>query len=169
MNGNPQKLAGLGMVSINLSGQSLTDEKMMGYILERLLANKLPTEKICFEITETSAISNMADAVDLMRELKKIGCRFALDDFGAGHSTYSYLKHLPLDFVKIDGAFVRDIVRDENDYVMVRSINDLAHYRGLKTIAEYVENEEILARLQEIGVDYAQGYCIEKPRWLDGL
>lgn len=166
---NPGKLAGIGMVSINLSGHSLTDPQMMGYVFERLLEYRLPTDKLCFEITETTAISNMADAADLMRELRKIGCRFALDDFGAGHGTYQYLKHLPLDFVKIDGGFVRDIGVDNNDYVMVRSINDLAHYMGLQTIAEYVEDDTILAKLAEIGVDYAQGYGIEKPRWLDSL
>lgn len=166
---NPEKIAKLGMVSINLSGHSLTDTQMMSYVFDRLLEYKLPPEKICFEITETTAISNMADAVDLMRELKKVGCRFALDDFGAGHATYNYLKHLPLDFVKIDGAFVRDIATDQNDYVMVRSINDLAHYLGLQTIAEYVEDDAILQKLSEIGVDYAQGYGIERPRWLDSL
>lgn len=166
---NPDKMAKLGMLSINLSGHSLTDSQMMSYVFDRLLEYKLPPEKICFEITETTAISNLADAVDLMRELKKIGCRFALDDFGAGHATYNYLKHLPLDFVKIDGAFVRDICTDENDYVMVRSINDLSHYLGLQTIAEYVEDENILARLREIGVDFAQGYGVERPRWLDSL
>lgn len=166
---NPEKLAGIGMFSINLSGHSLADSQMMSYVFDRLLEYRLPTNKICFEITETTAISNMADAIDLMHELKKIGCRFALDDFGAGHATYNYLKRLPLDYVKIDGAFVRDIVADENDYVMVRSINDLAHYMGIQTIAEYVEDDAILARLAEIGVDYAQGYGIEKPRWLDSL
>lgn len=166
---NPEKLARIGMFSINLSGHSLADAQMMSYVFDRLLEYKLPTDKICFEITETTAISNMADAIDLMHELKKIGCRFALDDFGAGHATYNYLKRLPLDFVKIDGAFVRDIVADENDYVMVRSINDLAHYMGIQTIAEYVEDDAILARLAEIGVDYAQGYGIERPRWLDSL
>lgn len=166
---NPEKLARIGMFSINLSGHSLADSQMMSYILDRLLEYNLPTDKICFEITETTAISNMADAIDLMHELKKTGCRFALDDFGAGHATYNYLKRLPLDFVKIDGAFVRDIVADENDYVMVRSINDLAHYMGIQTIAEYVEDDAILARLAEIGVDYAQGYGVERPRWLESL
>lgn len=166
---NPEKLAKIGMFSINLSGHSLTDSQMMSYVFDRLLEYKLPTEKICFEITETTAISNIADAADLMRELRKTGCKFALDDFGAGHASYNYLKHLPLDFVKIDGGFVRDIAVDENDYVMVRSINDLAHYMGLQTIAEYVEDELILAKLAEIGVDYAQGYGIERPRWLDSL
>ena len=169
MKDHPAKVEKLGMLSINLSGHSLSDAKMMSYIFDRLLEYGLPTNKICFEITETTAISNLPDAVDLMRELKKVGCRFALDDFGAGHASYNYLKHLPLDFVKIDGAFVKDIATDENDYTMVRSINDLAHYMGLQTIAEYVENDEILVRLQEIGVDYAQGYEIEHPRWLDSL
>jgi diguanylate cyclase (GGDEF)-like protein len=169
MKESADKLDKIGMFSINLSGHSLSDAKMMSYVFDRLLEYGLPTQKICFEITETTAIGNLPDAVDLMRELKKVGCRFALDDFGAGHATFSYLKHLPVDFVKIDGAFVRDIATDENDFAMVRSINDLAHYMGLKTIAEYVENEEILSRLQEIGVDYAQGYCIERPRWLDSL
>lgn len=166
---HPEKLEQLGMVSINLSGRSLTDAQMMSYILDRLLEYGLPPGKLCFEVTETTAISNLADAVDLMQELRKIGCRFALDDFGAGHSTYSYLKHLPLDFVKIDGAFVRELGRDDNDFMMVRSINDLAHFLGMQTIAEYVEDEATLARLREIGVDYAQGYGIEKPRWLDSL
>jgi diguanylate cyclase (GGDEF)-like protein len=169
MKENAVKVEQIGMLSINLSGHSLSDAQMMSYVFDRLLEYGLPTSKICFEITETTAINNLPDAVDLMRELKKAGCRFALDDFGAGHATYNYLKHLPLDFVKIDGAFVRDIATDENDYAMVRSINDLAHYMGIQTIAEYVESEAILDRLQEIGVDYAQGYCIEKPRWLDSL
>lgn len=166
---NPEKFARIGMVSINLSGHSLSDAQMMSYLFDRLLEYGLPPEKICFEITETTAISNLPDAVDFMREMRKAGCRFALDDFGAGHATYNYLKHLPLDFVKIDGSFVKDIATDENDFAMVRSINDLAHYMGIQTIAEYVEDEAILARLSEIGVDYAQGYGIERPRWLDSL
>lgn len=169
MKDNPDKVAQMGMLSINLSGHSLSDAQMMSYVFDRLLEYGLPPGKICFEITETTAIGNLPDAVDLMRELKKAGCRFALDDFGAGHASYNYLKHLPLDFVKIDGAFVQDIATDENDFAMVRSINDLAHYMGIQTIAEFVESEAILARLQEIGVDYAQGYCIERPRWLDSL
>lgn len=169
MKDNPSRMEDVGMLSINLSGHSLSDAQMMGYVFDRLLEYGIPPEKICFEIAETTAIGNLPDAVDLMRELKKAGCRFALDDFGAGHATYNCLKHLPLDFVKIDGGFVRNIATDENDFAMVRSINDLAHYMGIKTIAEFVESEAILARLQEIGVDYAQGYCIERPRWLDSL
>lgn len=163
------KLARIGMISINLSAHSLSDAQTMSYIFDRLLEYRLPPEKICFEVTETAAINNIADAADLMRELKKIGCRFALDDFGAGHAGYHYLKHLPLDFVKIDGSFVRDMAHNENDYVMVRSINDLAHCLGLKTVAECVEDAEVLQRLQDIGVDYAQGFAIERPCWLDSL
>lgn len=166
---NPEKLDKIGMVSINLSGHSLSDAQMMSYLFDRLLEYRVPADKICFEVTETTAISNLPDAVDFMHELKKAGCRFTLDDFGAGHATYNYLKHLPIDFVKIDGSFVRGIATDENDYAMVRSINDLAHYMGIQTIAEYVEDDAILARLAEIGVDYAQGYGIERPRWLDSL
>lgn len=166
---NPEKLDKIGMVSINLSGHSLSDAQMMSYLFDRFLEYRVPADKICFEVTETTAISNLPDAVDFMRELKKAGCRFTLDDFGAGHATYNYLKHLPIDFVKIDGSFVRGIATDENDYALVRSINDLAHYMGIQTIAEYVEDDAILARLAEIGVDYAQGYGIERPRWLDSL
>lgn len=169
MRDHPEKLAEIGMLSINLSGHSLTEARIMSYIRERIQEHRLPGDKICFEITETAAISNLADAIELMRELRTIGCRFALDDFGVGHGAYHYLKHLPLDFVKIDGAFVRDLDEDDNDLVMVRSINDLAHYMGLKTIAEFVENQAVLTRLGEIGVDYAQGYAIGKPQWLDTL
>jgi EAL domain-containing protein (putative c-di-GMP-specific phosphodiesterase class I) len=165
----PTKFDGIGMISINLSGHSLTDPQIMSYVLDKLLDSRVPPQKICFEITETTAITNMADAAELMNELRKIGCRFALDDFGVGHGTYHYLKYLPLDFVKIDGGFVKDIAVDNNDYIMVRSINDLAHYMGLQTIAEYVENDQIMELLAGIGVDYAQGYGVEKPRWLDSL
>jgi diguanylate cyclase (GGDEF)-like protein len=166
---NHDKLAGLSMMSVNLSGHSLSDMPMMNYLLSRLMAADFPLEKLCFEVTEQLAIENLADTADFMRELKKLGCRFALDDFGVGHATYHYIKHLPLDYIKIDGSFVREIDKNQNDYVMVRSINDLAHYMGIKTIAEYVENDEVLAKLSELGVDYAQGYGIERPRWLSSI
>jgi len=166
---NRDKLAGLSMMSVNLSGHSLSDMPMMNYLLSRLTGVDFPLDKLCFEVTEQLAIENLADTADFMREVKKLGCRFALDDFGVGHSTYHYIKHLPLDYIKIDGSFVRDIHKSQNDYAMVRSINDLAHYMGIKTIAEYVENDQILARLTEIGVDYAQGYGIERPRWLSSI
>jgi EAL domain-containing protein (putative c-di-GMP-specific phosphodiesterase class I) len=166
---NRDKLDGLSMMSVNLSGQSLSDVGMMNYLLSRLGTTDLPLEKLCFEVTEQLAIDNLADTADFMRELKKLGCHFALDDFGVGHATYHYIKHLPLDYIKIDGSFVREIHLNANDYVMVRSINDLAHHMGIKTIAEYVENDQVLAKLTEIGVDYAQGYGIERPRWLSSI
>lgn len=166
---NPDKMAAISGFSINLSGHSLNDENLMEYIFERFAMYRVPREKITFEVTETTAIANLIDAADFIREMKMIGCRFSLDDFGAGLSSYSYLKNLPVDYIKIDGAFIREIDHDSNDYAMVRSINEMGHYMGKKTIAEYVENEAILDKLKEIGVDYAQGFLIEKPRPLASL
>jgi len=104
-----------------------------------------------------------------MNRMKIIGCQFSLDDFGTGLSSYSYLRNLPVDFVKIDGVFVRDIANNPGDYAVVRSINEIGHYMGKKTIAEFVEDDDVLERLREIGVDYAQGYRIEKPGPLEDL
>lgn len=169
MHEHPEKMPGIGGFSINLSGQSLNDEKLTSYILQQVLDSEVAREKVAFEVTETAAIANLADAVDFIREMQAIGCKFSLDDFGSGLSSYSYLKNLPVDFVKIDGAFIRDMHRNTSDYMMVRSINEMAHFMGKRTIAEYVENDEILAKLREIGVDFAQGYGIEKPRPLSTL
>lgn len=169
MHANTDKLADIDGFSINLSGQSLNDEKLTAYILQQVMDSEVAREKVTFEVTETAAIANIADAADFIREMQAVGCKFSLDDFGSGLSSYSYLKHLPVDFVKIDGAFIRDLHRDNSDYMMVRSINEMAHLMGKRTIAEYVENDEILARLREIGIDYAQGYGIEKPRPLSTL
>lgn len=169
MHANTDKLAHIEGFSINLSGQSLNDEKLTTYILQQVLDSEVAREKVTFEVTETAAIANIADAADFIREMQAIGCKFSLDDFGSGLSSYSYLKNLPVDYVKIDGAFIRDIHRNTSDYMMVRSINEMAHFMGKRTIAEYVENDEILARLREIGVDYAQGYGIEKPKPLNTL
>ena len=166
---NSDGLADLGGISINLSGCSLNDEGFLAYILQQFADSGAPAEKICFEVTETAAISNLANAADFIGQLKAIGCTFALDDFGSGLSSYSYLKHLPVDFLKIDGMFVRDILTSEADFAMVKSINELSHFLGKKTIAEYVENERIRDQLIEIGVDYAQGYAIEKPRCLNEI
>lgn len=166
---NPRALEKLGMVSINLSTHSLADAQTLAFLLDRLQAYKLPATKICFEISEAAAIANLADAADLMRELRRAGCRFALDDFGSAHASCSHLRHLPLDFVKIDAAFVRALGSEPGARTMVRAINDLAHYLGMQTIAEFVADETILAELRGIGVDYAQGYAIEKPHWLESL
>lgn len=152
--------------SINLSGTSLSDRDMLKFIRDRVAASPLPAGSIMLEITESVALAmpHMGYASAFMRELQDIGCRFALDDFGTGFSSFTYLKHLPVDFVKIDGAFVRDIQVDPFDQAMVRSINQVAHSMGIETIAEYVADRRILQRLAELGVDYAQGNFMGEPR-----
>ncbi|MCZ6576341.1 MAG: EAL domain-containing protein, partial [Gammaproteobacteria bacterium] len=124
----------------------------------------LSEAKICFEITETAAIANLENATKFMKTLKERGCRFALDDFGSGLSSFAYLRNLPVDFLKIDGVFVKDIVDDPIALAMVKSINEIGQVMGKKTIAEFVENEPILEKLREIGVDYAQGYGVGRPQ-----
>ena len=153
----------IGLVAINLSGQSITDSIFLSYVKEQFNKYEVSFDKVCFEITETTAISNMAKAGFFIEALRKEGCRFALDDFGSGMSSFGYLKHLPVDFLKIDGEFVRNIVSDKVDRAMVKSINEIGQLMGKYTVAEYVENEEILDLLKSIGVDYAQGYVIDKP------
>jgi EAL domain-containing protein (putative c-di-GMP-specific phosphodiesterase class I) len=129
----------------------------------------IPGSKICFEITETAAIANFASAGRLITDLKKRGCQFALDDFGSGLCSFAYLRTLPVDFLKIDGVFVKGVVDDPVDLAMVKSINDLGHVLGKRTVAEFVETQAILGKVSEIGVDYAQGYGISRPRPLDEL
>jgi len=155
--------------AINVSGHSVNDETFPDFVLEQFSRSQAPTGKVCFEITETAAIANLENAVDFMNRMKIIGCQFSLDDFGTGLSSYSYLRNLPVDFVKIDGVFVKDIANNPGDYAVVRSINEIGHYMGKKTIAEFVEDDDVLDHLREIGVDYAQGYRIEKPIPLDQL
>ena len=154
---------------LNLSGQTLTDEHFAGFVIEAINRNRVPGNKICFEITETVAIANLGKARKLIKELKAVGCRFALDDFGSGMSSYAYLKTLPVDFIKIDGIFVKDILTDPVDTAMVRSINEIGHIMGKKTIAEYVENEAIMQKLHELGVDFGQGFGIAKPEVIYGI
>jgi len=129
----------------------------------------VPYDKVAFEVTETAAILNLERATQFIRQMKELGCQFLLDDFGSGMSSFTYLKQLPVNKLKIDGAFVRDIIDDEIDRAMVRSINDVGHAVGMETVAEFVENGEIVKQLALIGVDYAQGYGIAKPRPLTEL
>ena len=122
---------------------------------------------VCFEITETAAVANLRSAQHFIHTLRRHGCAFALDDFGSGLSSFAYLKRLPVDYLKIDGRFVKDIVTDAMDHAMVEAINQLGHIVGVRTIAEFVENDAILERLQQLGVDYAQGFGIHKPEPLE--
>ncbi|MDA0824306.1 MAG: EAL domain-containing protein, partial [Proteobacteria bacterium] len=153
----------LHLCGINLSGQSMGNEAILRFILDQVDEGSIPAEKLCFEVTETAAISDLAQATNFITLLKDRGCMFALDDFGSGFSSFSYLKKLPVDFLKIDGSFVRDICTNSIDLAMVRSINDIGHVMGKKTIAEFVEDRGVLDVLRDIGVDYAQGFEIGRP------
>ncbi len=153
-----------GIWTINLSGQSLSDEEFIQFLISELERSVVPSEWLCFEITETAVISNLNAAMDLIASLKEKGCRFALDDFGSGLSSFTYLKNLPVDYLKIDGFFVKEMVTDPISHAMVESINNIGQIMGIRTIAEFVENDNILNRLAAIGVDYAQGYGIGRPR-----
>ena len=161
---HPEQLARLSVCAINLSGHSLGNPEILDFISGRVSAGRPPADKICFEITETAAIANLALATDFMKTLKEQGCQFALDDFGSGLSSFAYPKNLRVDFLKIDGAFVREMVHDPIALAIVKSINEIGQVMGMKTIAEYVENDAILAKLRELGVDYAQGYGIDQPQ-----
>lgn len=159
----------LSLCSVNLSGLSLSDESMLDFISDVFQRFSIPTHKICFEITETAAIGNLTYATKFINQLREKGCLFSLDDFGSGLSSFAYLKNLPVDFLKIDGVFVKDILDDKVDLAMVRSINEVGHVMGKKTVAEFVENKQIFDLLKELDVDYAQGYGIAKPVPLDEL
>jgi len=156
----------LSVCSINLSGQSLTDEKFLPFVIDQFQVSGLNGSRICFEITETAAIASYSQANRFIHALKELGCRFALDDFGTGLSSFGYLKHFPVDYLKIDGSFVKEILHDPIDREMVRSINEIGHLTGKQTIAEFAENGEIIAMLRGMGVDFAQGYGVDEPRRL---
>jgi len=153
-----------GLVSINLSGSSIGSESFQDKVVALAEEYSIAAGTICFEITETAAISNFESATRFMKRLRTSGVKFALDDFGSGLSSFAYLKNLPVDYLKIDGSFVRDIVDDPVDREMVRAIHQVGRVMGIETIAEFVENEHILQHLVQIGVDYAQGYGIARPR-----
>ena len=166
---NPKLAEKSGGFSINLSGNSLNDDHFLEFLLGQFAVSSVPPEMICFEITETAAIINLSDATEFIRVLKKTGCKFALDDFGSGLSSYAYIQKLPVDFIKIDGIFIRNIANNLQDQALVKSINELAHFMGMKTVAEFVESHEILSVLREIGVDHSQGFGIKKPSLLEEL
>ena len=144
--------------AINLSGQSLGDEKFLDFLIMQFQKSKIDPAQICFEITETAAIANMPSALQLMSVLRGMGCRFALDDFGSGLSSFAYLKNLPVDYLKIDGSFIREGLDNPISYAIVDSINQIGHVMGLKTVAECVTDANTLERIKSIGADYAQGY-----------
>jgi len=160
---HPGHLQELECCAINLSGASISDERFLDFLVEQFSTWCIPAARICFEITETTAIANLVKASHFIAMLKNIGCTFALDDFGSGMSSFAYLKKLPVDFLKIEGMFVRDIGDDPVDLAMVKSINELGHAMGKRTIAEFVENQAILEKLREVGVDYVQGYGVARP------
>ncbi|MBD2740625.1 EAL domain-containing protein [Coleofasciculus sp. FACHB-1120] len=155
------------LYTINLSGATVNDDQFIEFLKEQFSIYKIPPKMICFEITETIAIANLSKASGLIKELKALGCRFALDDFGSGMSSFAYLKYLPLDYLKIDGSFVRDIADDPVDLAMVEAINHVGHVMGLQTIAEFVANDSILEKVKCLGIDYAQGYVIAQPQPLE--
>jgi len=155
-----------GFYSVNISGASINDKSFPDFLRNLLNRYQLPSDLLCFEITETTAISNLSKAAELMHELKGMGCRFALDDFGTGMSSFAYLKYLPVDFLKIAGVFITDMGTDAMDYAIVDAINKISHILGMKTIAESVENAEALARITELGIDFAQGYYVAEPEEL---
>lgn len=159
-----QHEAPMAMCAINLSGITIGDDAFLIFLRQQFVIHRIPPEMICFEITETSAISNLSSAIKFINELKGLGCYFSLDDFCAGMSSFAYLKHLPVDFLKIDGSFVRDMLDDPINRAMVEVINHIGHVMGKRTIAEFVETPQIEQALLEIGVDYAQGYNIERPQ-----
>jgi len=154
----------LSLCSINLSGQSLADDEFLPFVIQQFQHSGIDPTHICFEITETAAIASYAQASRFINALKELGCKFALDDFGTGLSSFGYLKHFPVDYLKIDGSFVKEILHDPIDREMVRSINEIGHLTNKLTIAEFAENEEIITMLRGIGVDYAQGYGVDQPQ-----
>jgi len=151
------------LISVNLSGVSLSNHDFLNFVVSKIKQQNINPELLCFEVTETAAINNLNTAIHFMNVLKKLGCSFALDDFGSGLSSFSYLNSLPVDYLKIDGAFVMDIDKDPMHHAMVKSINEVGQVMGIKTIAEFATSKNIIRCLREVGVDYAQGYAIARP------
>lgn len=164
MGSRDYRLAKLGGIcAVNISGQSLGKEGFLEYVSNLFNEFRIDGKLICFEITETAVISDISLARKFMSEMKRKGCQFSLDDFGSGLSSFTYLKSLDVDFIKIDGSFVQNILQDKDDFTMVSTINHLGHSLGLKTIAEFAESQEVIEVLENIGLDYIQGYAIDMP------
>lgn len=161
--------ATLPVLAINLSGQSLGDDEFLGFLVAQFDQSRVDPTRICFEITETAAIANMPRALRMMNILRGMGCRFALDDFGSGLSSFAYLKNMPVDYLKIDGAFLRDGLDDPVSYAIVDSINQIGRLMGLKTVAECVPDAKTLERVKAIGADYAQGHGLAQTKKLDDV
>jgi len=151
------------ILSINISGQTISDDRFSDYVAKKIVNTEILPEQLCFEITDTAAVANMTHALKFIDRMRELGCSFALDDFGSGMSSFNYLKNLPVDYLKIDGCFVKGILNQAIDHAMVESINNIGHVMGLKTIAEFVEDDALKKELICIGVDYLQGYGIHKP------
>jgi EAL domain-containing protein (putative c-di-GMP-specific phosphodiesterase class I)/GGDEF domain-containing protein len=159
----------VGLCSVNLSGQSLGDSRTYDFIAGTLRRTGVPAHKLCFEVTETAAIANFRVAVELLERLHALGCLIALDDFGTGLASFEYLRSLPLDYLKIDGLFVRQMTAASLDYAIVESINNVARFKGVRTVAEFVEHESTVGLLRALGIDYAQGYATGRPGELSQL
>jgi EAL domain-containing protein (putative c-di-GMP-specific phosphodiesterase class I) len=153
----------VAMCAINLSALSVEDEGFAQFVLDRLATYNVPAERICFEITETAAVASMVRVIQLMDTLRGAGCKFSLDDFGAGMASFAYLKNLPVDYVKIDGSFIRNIDTDPISQSIVRAVTDIGHQLGLGVVAEWVDNARAVEILREAGLDYAQGFYLHKP------
>ena len=164
---NSDVLEKVSHFSINISGQSLSNETLLDLITNLFIKYRIPYEKICFEITETATVSNMTNALQFINTLRRYGCFIALDDFGAGLSSFRYLRDIPVDYVKIDGTFIKNITNNYSDYMLTQGIHSLVKDMGMRTVAEFVENQDILNSIKKIGIHYAQGYHIHAPEKLD--
>jgi len=151
-------------ITINLSGNIFLDHNLYPLVEKKLAQTGIEPHRVVFEITETSAISNFEQTKAMVERLRSLGCRFALDDFGAGFNSYSYLKHFPVDILKIDGGFITNLINDSVDQLLVKSMIDIAHSLDKKVVAEYVENQQTMDLLQSYGVDFVQGYLVGKPQ-----
>ncbi|MEO8741737.1 MAG: EAL domain-containing protein, partial [Lysobacteraceae bacterium] len=161
---HPVEAATIATCSINLSGDALVDEGFIGFITERLRRSNLPTGKLCFEITETSAVRDLGRAQRFIDQMRRLGCRFALDDFGTGFCSFNYVRSLDVDYFKIDGSFVREMDSSPLAAAVVLSITQIAHVLDKRTIAEHTENQRQRIALIDLGVDFAQGYAIDRPQ-----